>query len=60
MPEGSEPHLAKELDILMLIVTGGRERTQADYQSLLASGGFRLDRVVPMASPISVIVGTPA
>jgi hypothetical protein len=60
MPEGPEPHLAKELDILMLIMTGGRERTRADYESLLASGGFRLDRVVPTASPISVIVGTPA
>ncbi len=60
LPEGPEPDLAKVLDILMLIVTGGRERTHAGYQSLLASGGFRLDRVVPTASPVSVIVGAPA
>jgi hypothetical protein len=60
LPEGPEPHLAKVLDIVMLTVTGGRERTGADYQSLLASAGFRLDRVVPMASPVSVIVAVPA
>ena len=60
LPEGPEPHLAKVIDIIMLTVTGGRERTRADYQSLLASGGFRLDRVVPTAGPVSVIVATPA
>ena len=60
LPEGPEPHLAKVLDIIMLTVTGGRERTRADYQSRLASGGFRLDRVVPTAGPVSVIVATPA
>ncbi|MGH8715004.1 MAG: hypothetical protein ACREYB_13450 [Casimicrobiaceae bacterium] len=43
----------------MLTMTGGRERTRTDYESLLASGGFRLDRVVPTASPVSVIVATP-
>jgi hypothetical protein len=60
LPEGPEPHLAKVLDIIMLTVTGGRERTRAEHQSLLASGGFRLDRVVPTAGPVSVIVATPA
>ncbi|MEO8566045.1 MAG: methyltransferase, partial [Betaproteobacteria bacterium] len=60
LPDGPEPHHAKVLDVVMLTMTGGRERTHRDYQALLEAGGFRLDRVVPTASPISVIVGAPA
>jgi len=60
LPEVPGPHVAKVLDIVMLIITGGAERTRAEYQALLASGGFRLDRIVPTASPVSVIVAVPA
>jgi hypothetical protein len=60
LPEGPEPHHAKVLDIVMLIITGGRERTQREYEALLAGGGWRLDRVVPTASPVSVIVAKAA
>jgi len=60
LPHGPEPHLAKVLDIVMLTVTGGRERTHLAYQALLEAGGFRLDRVVPTASPISIIIGAVA
>ena len=59
VPEGSQPHLSKVLDIVMLALTGGRERTRGEYESLLAAGGFHLERIVPTASPISVIVGAP-
>lgn len=59
LPEGPEPHLAKVLDIVMLIITGGRERTQREYEALLRAGGWHLDRVVPTASPVSVIVARP-
>jgi hypothetical protein len=60
LPEGPEPHHAKVLDIVMLFITGGRERTRAQYAALFAAAGFRLDRVVPTAGPVSVIVGVPA
>lgn len=60
LPEGPEPHHAKVLDIVMLILTGGRERTRREYETLCAASGFCLDRVVPTASPVSVIVATPA
>ena len=59
LPDGPEPHLAKVLDIVMMTVTGGRERTHRGYQNLLEAGGFRLDRVVPTTSPISIIIGRP-
>lgn len=58
LPEGPEPHLAKVLDIVMLTITGGRERTQREYEALLGAAGWRLDRAVPTASPVSVIVAT--
>jgi hypothetical protein len=60
LPEGSEPHHAKVLDIMMLAFTGGRERTRGEYQALFDAGGFRLDRIVPTAGIVSVIVGVAA
>lgn len=55
MPEGPEPHAAKVLDVMMLAVTGGRERTRAGYEALLDGAGMDLVRVVPTPSPISII-----
>ncbi|MFL6354328.1 MAG: methyltransferase [Bryobacteraceae bacterium] len=52
------PHLAKALDINMLVMTGGRERTVAEHQALLVSAGFRLERVIPTPSPYSLVEGT--
>jgi hypothetical protein len=55
VPESSGPHLAKELDIAMMAITGGMERTQEQYAALAAKSGFRLQRVVPTMSPYSVL-----
>jgi hypothetical protein len=60
LPETPGPHHAKALDIVMLLIAGGRERTRDEYAALFAAGGWRLERVVPTASPISVLVGVPA
>ncbi|WP_435852342.1 methyltransferase [Streptomyces platensis] len=45
IPEGNEPHPAKLLDLHMLVLLGGRERTETDWRSLLTDSGFRLDSV---------------
>jgi trans-aconitate methyltransferase len=45
---GDEPSFGKLLDLEMLVVTSGRERTRADFERLFARAGLRLDRVVPM------------
>jgi hypothetical protein len=42
-------------DLLMLVITGGRERTYEEYQALLAQAGFQLTRVVPIEGHHSVI-----
>jgi len=60
LPEGPEAHHAKVLDVIMLTLTGGRERTQREYDALFQAAGFRLDRVVPTAGPVSVLVAIPA
>ncbi len=53
--ESPGPHFGKTLDIIMLAVTGGRERTSSQYERLLASAGFRLERVIPTPSQYSVV-----
>lgn len=55
VPEGNQPDLSKFLDLDMMVMTGGRERTEAEFNSLLAASGFKLTRVVRTASPICVI-----
>ena len=57
---GNEPSPSKLLDLQMLVVTGGRQRTRAEYGALLESGGFRLARVVATDSGESVIEAQPA
>jgi hypothetical protein len=52
---GNEPFAGKLTDITMLLVTGGRERTEAEYRELMAMAGLRVTRVVPTGSPASVI-----
>lgn len=57
VPTGSEPHFSKFIDLNMLVMTGGRERTEDEYRKLFESSGFRLTRIVPTDSPMSVIEG---
>ena len=60
LPAGDTPHPGKILDMVMLVVPGGQERTEAEYQPLLRKAGFRLTRVVPTESPVSVVEAVPA
>src|SRR5690606_25633827 len=53
LPEGDEPHMGKMLDMMMLLVPGGEERTPSEYAALLEPNGFRVERVVKTASPVS-------
>jgi O-methyltransferase domain len=56
LPDTPGPHPAKSLDVEMLVMTnGGRERTRAQYERLLASAGMRLARVIPTRSPTVIL-----
>ena len=46
---------SKVLDVIMLAVTGGRERTASEYKDLLSRAGFKLERIVTTASQYSII-----
>jgi hypothetical protein len=59
VPPGSEPHFSKFIDLNMLVMTGGRERTEEEYRQLLEAGGFRLTKVIPTDSPMSIIEAEP-
>lgn len=57
VPHGSEPHFSKFIDLNMLVMTGGRERTEDEYRTLFEASGFRLTRIIPTESPMSIIEG---
>jgi hypothetical protein len=54
-----EPDLTKWLDLHMLVVAGGQERTVAEYTELYRKAGLELERIVPTRSPFSLIFGRP-
>ncbi|NEO98612.1 MAG: methyltransferase [Symploca sp. SIO2E9] len=56
VPLANEPHFGKLMDICMMIMyRAGKERTVDEYHELLAAAGFKMTRIIPTASPISVI-----
>jgi len=55
IPPGDASHPGKLLDLEMLVVASGQERTESEYARLLATRGFRLERIVSLPSPISVV-----
>jgi O-methyltransferase domain/Dimerisation domain len=60
VPPTNEPSVVKESDVLMLALLAGKERTEAEFQSLLAKTGFELVRVVHTASLLNVLEARPA
>jgi hypothetical protein len=53
--EANEPDFSKIMDLEMLVTPGGVERTADEYRELLAQAGFRLTRIIPTASPYSIV-----
>ncbi len=56
---GNAPDLGKLIDIEMLMMTGGRERTADEFAALFAASGFEMTRVVRTESPLSVVEARP-
>ncbi|MGE0563199.1 MAG: methyltransferase [Pseudolabrys sp.] len=59
LPPGDVPHHGKLLDLLMLTVPGGLERTADEYAGLLEAAAFRLSRVIPTQTPQSIVEAMP-
>jgi hypothetical protein len=60
LPAGNAQHPGKMLDMVMLALPGGEERTEQEYGELLSRAGFRLIRVVPTESAVSIVEACPA
>ena len=55
MPTDSEPHMSKMIDLTMLGMLNGRERTDLEMRELFEGAGFVYDGRVPTPTPISII-----
>jgi O-methyltransferase domain len=55
LPPGDEPHMAKMIDLTMLGMLTGRERSEADWHALLDRAGFDSVTIEMTATPISLI-----
>jgi len=57
IPPGNEPFHGKFLDLVMLLIPGGKERTEKEYRTLFERAGFELTRIVPTGTEVSIIEG---
>lgn len=55
VPEGDAPHPTKVIDVTMLAMLGGRQRSEPEWRRLLADGGFSLERVVAGSGSYSAL-----
>jgi hypothetical protein len=60
IPPGDDPSFSKLLDLTMLVIPGGKERTEDEYRKLYEAGGFHITRIVPTMAEVSVIEGKKA
>lgn len=59
VPEEIRPDFVMLMDLNMLVITGGRERTAKEYEKVLSDAGFEMTRVIPTKSPFSLIEARP-
>jgi O-methyltransferase domain/Dimerisation domain len=59
VPETNSASFSKVLDLNMMVMTSGRERTKSEFGALLDTAGFRLTRIVPTMAPQSIIEARP-
>ncbi len=50
----------KFMDLIMMLFSGGKERTEEEFRTLFAGSGWRLNRIIPTNSPLSIVEGVPA
>jgi O-methyltransferase domain len=55
MPTGDQPHMSKMIDLTMLGMLTGRERTEAEMRRLFEGAGFTYEGVISSPTPISIV-----
>ena len=59
VPDTDAMSFSKLLDLNMLAMTGGRERTKAEFHALLDAADYQLTRIIPTMAPQSIIEAVP-
>jgi hypothetical protein len=57
IPPGNDPFHGKFADLHMLLIPGGKERTENEYRTLFEQAGFELTRIVPTDTEVSIAEG---
>jgi hypothetical protein len=55
LPPGNEPHFGKAMDMIMLLLLPGQERSLAEFERVFSRAGFRVNRVITTAGPLALI-----
>lgn len=55
LPAGDTPFYGKLMDLEMMVLPGGRERTEDEFAELFASAGLELTQVCRSSTPMSVL-----
>lgn len=53
------PALGKTIDVVMLTITGGKERTVSEHRDLLASAGFWINQTIPLSNDAMILEARP-
>ena len=60
IPPWDVPAFAKQLDLHMLVVTGGRGRVEPELRARFAAAGLELTKLIATPSPTCIVEGAPA
>lgn len=55
MPDGDEPSFSKLLDLNMMVMTGGRERTEREFRGLFDNSGLKVTKIFSTLCPLRII-----
>jgi hypothetical protein len=59
IPDTPQFSFGKWLDLVMLAIPGGRERTEIEFRQLLFSAAFDLEEIVATPAPLSILIAKP-
>ena len=60
VPPDAKYDPSKVMDLMMMLFSGGKERTEHEFRALFAASGWRLNRIIPTASPLAIVEGVAA
>lgn len=59
LAEGNAPSAGKFVDVMMMLMTGGKERTVEEYRHLLGQAGFHFNRLISTTPDLNIIEALP-